>query len=177
MAKSKVTQGLTRSHEKELIKLLGLVGQPWSVDFFNAVKHQVVMTAIEVAIMRGGTFKPQIILIKRPITDKYWPGQLHSPGSMLRESDVPAEDFRNTFQRILGEIGVTTFKSPPILVDAWPVATRRGPENANLHIAEINGEPGIGKFWDIDEALALPVDVPDGLIPEHVKILKLAAHH
>ncbi len=153
--------------------LLRFLSQPWSPRFFYAAKMKFCMTAIEVAVMREQNGRTQILLTERPASDKDWPRQMHSPGSMLRDTD--ADDSRSywkVYRRVLAEIGVPGFSREPVLVDAFPTPTRRGPENLLVFIAEISGEPGIGRFYNLEEVLAMPTGVPGGIILEQVHMLR-----
>jgi len=170
---TQVTAGLTTEEETLVISLLCKVSQPWSPAFFNAIKQQVAMTAIEIVIMRSINNRPHVLLTVRPDNDPNWPGELHSPGSMLRGADIDqSHTYDKAFSRVLREIGIRSFSQEPVLVDAFPVPTPRGPENGMIFIAEIIESPTVGKFYDLEEVLNMPTGIPGGVIAAQLHMLR-----
>ena len=149
--------------------LLPLVKQPWSQKFFRSAKAQFAMTAIEVIIVREVDAKLQVLLTERPSDDPDWPCLLHSPGTMLRNSDVDStHKYTKAFERILRETGLNRFGHEPVLVDTFPTPTKRGAENSVVFMTTITDEPIFGEFYDVGVA----INSPQIVIPEQIFMLK-----
>lgn len=149
-----ITEGLTAIEEGRLIDLCGKVGTKMSRSFYNAVAAKFVMTGIEAVTLRHHRDRVEILLTQRAADDAYWPGQWHSPGSILRAADAPAEpgvvgSYDAAFRRVENEIG-TSFAHISGLVGSVFHRTHRGPENCLVFVCQLAGEPQKGSFFPVD---------------------------
>ncbi len=166
----------------EFARLLAKFVPPTTQPRYNLIASAgVAFTALETAIMRAGKTGAEIVLIQRRADDVLYGGMRHSPGTMLRSSDAmkPDDDmlmsvgnhgasayYQRAFERVLGELGFSAkeitaqgldfFKQKPVDVGGFVYLTPRGAENARLYIAEIAGEPRLGKFFPIVKVLDNP---------------------
>ncbi len=161
------TAGLTLAEEDDLIAGLGKVGQPWSEDFCNALAPLVVMPTVELVCFWGG----HVLLFPRPASDQYYPGQLHSPGTLLRMTD-------QTYDDALGRI--ITRELAGLKLDPRKVAhenmishTPRGVETHQIYMAQIG--LGVQKLIDLGGEFHPANDLPANTMEHHRRIIS-AAH-
>lgn len=163
------TPGLTDSEEKELLDLLSKVGTVFSYNFFNLIAERFVMIPVEAVTLRKKGDKIQVLLLEREEKDSVWGGLLHSPGTILRASDVNDDkSYKNAFLRLEErEIG-NKFSKEPIFLRNWFHRVKRGVENAMIFVCTIEGEPKNGQFYNID-------DLPENVVETQIEFIKYAA--
>lgn len=173
MHATNVTNGLLDHEELMLIGLLKKVGQPWSEDFYNALAPLMVAVTIEVVCLKRTPEGPEVLLIPRPKTDKHYPGQLHSPGTLLRVSD---DDAGGAIQRVFDrELGGVRLQVKRVLHDIVMVRTPRGVEVPNIYIAEVSDKMA-ARLCEIPGAGFYPViSLPADMILHHRPIVRVAA--
>jgi hypothetical protein len=149
-------------------------------DVFHAMAGLMVMTTVEVALVRRQEDRLQILLAQRPPTDKDWANMWHIPGSVVRGTDeVKHEhDFDMALDRAIGEArGTIEIVGAPVQYDMVRRSGSRGSENTPRFIATVMGdpEPGHGKFFDIEAVLQEPPE--GGLIRSHHEAIEAVANH
>lgn len=55
-----------------------------------------------VPLRRNSSNQIEVLVVRRDENDPHWPGQLHTPGTMLRPTD--SDDFSTAFKRVFAEI-------------------------------------------------------------------------
>ncbi len=182
--------GLTPAEQNQLIYLLGRLQQPWPREVYNAFASIICFTAIEVALLRMHEGRLQILLTERT-GDEFYAGKFHSPGSMLRATDVVKTDgldpsactYENAIKRVLvqdlgfpemmvEEDWTMYFNSLPLAIPGFPYNTPRGPENCLLIIGELAEVPAQGAYVDIEKVLNNPVDF--FMIPHNLLVIRRA---
>ncbi|MDB4978422.1 MAG: hypothetical protein JWM56_608 [Candidatus Peribacteria bacterium] len=163
---------LSPADEQLLVGLLEKLGpSTMPVSVFNALAAKVVLTGIELIILRRHAGWVEVLLLQRPADDPHWPGQWHIPGTILRNSDAPevlnAEgSYRPALLRIqTGELKVRVTNPRP--VGSYFHRAERGVVNSLLFIgkADDNGEEG--SYFPVDE-------LPDDIIGCHRPMIELA---
>ena len=156
---------LTGPETQSLINLFKKI-QPGYLPFeiFAQLARVVATPIIEIMPFRQN-HKTEILLTRRASDDNFWPGLWHVPGTIVRGSDV---DLNEAFDRVLiKELrGVKTTK--PVLVQSALRKSERGRESAQIFWVEVEDEPDVGQFFDV-EAL------PDDIIQIQLEFIKTAA--
>ncbi len=128
------------------------------IGIFIEVARWTVTPIIEVVPVRfGQNNKVQVLLTEREASDPIWGGMLHTPGTVVRASDIESNN-NDAFKRILdGELnGVLV--SVPVFVENIFHKVKRGTEQAQVYYVEVLADPTIGRFYDADN---LPENVVD----------------
>jgi len=148
---------------------------------FNALAKRLTQATVElVPIRTTEDGKTEVLLTQRPAGDP-WEHEWHTPGTILLASDTPkhAHDYSEPFQRLLGEKGElksgVRALAQPTEVSTERRITRRGPELSVINWVEVEGEPIVGRFFDID---GFPGNVPEpGVIEHHQDFIPRAVEH
>jgi hypothetical protein len=119
---------------------------------FEQVARIVALPIIEFIPLRGNDDKVEVLLIERPSDDPLWPGALHTPGTVIRATDLHSDGQENwpAFDRILKEELKGTPVGPPHYVGSIFHESKRGAEQAQLYWVEVTGVPLAGKFYQVD---------------------------
>ena len=124
---------------------------------------------IELVPLRIKDEKVEVLLIKRSPSDKFWPNELHVPGTMIRSGKD--ETFDATLERLFKDDLANTKIDSMFLAGESLHTTKRGKEFAKIYCTEIEGKPSIGKFYDVEN---LPEETVghhrDIIIPTAVKL-------
>lgn len=97
---------------------------------------------------------PEVLLLRRPSDDDFWPSMQHTPGTVLRPTDY---DFSDAINRVFeNEIGKATDKI--IKLSSIINRTNRGIEHATIFIADYTGIPVVNGVWHSIHSL------PDNLV-------------
>lgn len=149
-------------------------------DIFVPVAKLMVMHTVEVGFVKPSTKdeeRPLVLLTQRPANDVFWPNQWHIPGSVVRANDpVKHEhDYDAALSRVLGEVGGDIqVIGTPVEFDTVRRRDVRGSEVTVRLLAEVQGDPEHGRFFDTAEVLLHPPE--GGLIESHpAAIEKVAA--
>ncbi len=131
----------------------------WPPELFYEVAGRVVMPIVEVVPVRDSDHSTQILLLRRPADDPNWPGKLHTPGTVLRPTDLDADGLGSAFERIANdELGVP-FPATPQSVGFDFHRVNRGPEMANVFVVDMGGIDITNGEWH--DANNLPDDIVD----------------
>jgi hypothetical protein len=134
---------------------------------FIAITAKIVTPTLELAIIDGGSGKLQVLLVKRPDDDLYWPGQWHVPGTVIRSTDTEG-GFNSCFTRILDEelSGLVTINQPKrTSIEFWEV--ERGRELDQLFYSELISSQKLSEniqFFPFDR-------LPKNLMRHHREVL------
>lgn len=147
---------------------------------FFEVARLAVMNTVEIGFVRPieEIDQPQkILLTQRPSTDEFWPNQWHIPGSVVRASDpVKHEhDYDAAISRVRNEVGGgLQLIGAPQEFETVRRSASRGSEVTVRLIADTEGDPERGEFFDMADVLKNPPK--GGLLETHdVAIAKVAA--
>lgn len=147
---------------------------------FVPIAKLMVMHTVEVGFVKPSaedTERPLVLLTQRPASDVFWPNQWHIPGSVVRANDpVKHEhDYDAALSRVMGEVGGDIqIVGEPVEFDTVRRRDVRGSEVTVRLLAEVQGNPEHGRFFDATEVLQRPPE--GGLIESHpAAIEKIAA--
>ncbi len=143
---------------------------PYSI--FEQVARLVVLPIVEFVPLRKNNDTIEVLLIKRASNDPLWPNALHTPGTVIRATDLSHNKDSNwpAFNRILHDELLDTVVSSPHFVGSLLNKSKRGLEQSQLYWVEVLGKPIIGKFYSLND---LPVDI----MQSQLKFIKEAARH
>jgi len=132
---------------------------------FVSIARLAVLTAIEFIPLRrttDGTI--QVLLFERPDTDPVWPGMLHTPGTVVRPSDVTLEDgFERLFKDELGN----QQSNAPVYIGTDLIHHKRGSTVTLEYLLQVDQSLGGGQFYDVE-------NIPNRFIPEQRSMVKRA---
>lgn len=149
-------------------------------EIFLPVAKLMVMHTVEVGFVKPPEEDGEsalVLLTQRPATDKFWPSQWHVPGSVVRATDpVKHEhDYDAAFSRVLDEVGgdIQVIRKP-VEFDTVRRKGIRGSEVTVRLLAEVEGDPANGTFFDAADIIRRPPE--EGLIGSHAAAIeKIAA--
>ena len=143
--------------DQQLITLLQQL-QPGFVpyDIFVQLARIVALPIFEVVPLRAHNGRIEVLLLPRDKDDPIWPSQIHTPGTVVRATDVG--DQAGILQRIVtDELNGTNIGELHFVCNMLH-QSKRGAEQAQVYWAEVSEEPKSGTFYDVDN---LPENVID----------------
>jgi|SRR5579884_4057480 len=144
---------------------------------FEQIARLVALPIVEFIPLRLSGSKIEVLLIERSHDDPHWPNVLHTPGTVIRSTDLNRDRKRDwpALERIKVDELKGTVIGPPQYIGSMLHESKRGVEQAQLYFVEVIGEPKIGRFYDVD---ILPAKVMESQVPfireavKHFKIYK-----
>ncbi|GLY95362.1 hypothetical protein [Actinoplanes sp. NBRC 103695] len=143
---------------RTLIRLLRQITPGWlPEDVFLELARITVLSIVELVPVRvSDDGEVEVLLLPRSMDDKVWPGMLHTPGTVLRPTDVSHDA---ALQRIIDrELGSPLLRDTPFFVGNQFHVVRRGTENAAVYCVELDGQPPRGAFHRSDDLPASLVE-------------------
>ena len=138
---------------------------------FEQIMRIMAMPIVEFIPLRKVADHIEVLLLARPDDDPFWPGMLHTPGTVVRATDFngDAKDaVWPAFSRILHDELQNTQLGTPLFVGSILHKSKRGVEQAQLYAVEVQGEPQVGTFYSVD-------NLPTSLIDSQLKFIAEAA--
>jgi hypothetical protein len=136
---------------------------------FEQIARIMTLPVIEFVPLRINNDKVEVLLIPRPDDDAYWPGMLHTPGTVIRATDInEQEDNKKTFKRLIHDELKDTEMSPPHYVESILNSSKRGTTQAQIYWVEVLGEPKVGTFYSLH-------NLPEGFIKLQENFINMAA--
>lgn len=163
---------LTAEEHKAVVSALKKL-EPGYLPFeiFIQVARLYVTPVIEIVpIVMHNDGKLSVVTVPREADDPYWPGALHTPGTVLRVTDEK-NDIGSAFNRIITDElrGVST-NGEPVFVQPHFHRNKRGAELALIFWAEVMGEvPG--------STLVDPNHFPDAVMNFQRGFIRRAVSH
>lgn len=128
---------------------------------FEQIARLVALPVVEFIPLRMTTEgKVEVLLIERAADDPFWPKMLHTPGTVVRATDVHKgqQDDWQAFERIVQDELRGLKVSSPHYVGTMFHDSKRGSELAQLYWVDVLAEPEVGRFYDVS---ALPEQLID----------------
>jgi hypothetical protein len=159
---------ISQDEEAQLVKLLGKLPVGFlPLKIFIEIARLTTLSIIEFVPFRKNNGHTEVLLLKRDQDDALWPDELHTPGTVIRPSDLDSDDHL-AFKRILDEELAGTKVSEPFYVGSNLHKSRRGAEQAQIFWVEVLEEPRSGRFYRIDA-------LPPNMMGSQVGFVRLAA--
>jgi hypothetical protein len=119
---------------------------------FEQVARLVCLPILEFIPLRKVGDRIEVLLIERPKNDSLWPNVLHTPGTVIRATDLNQDQDTNwpALDRILHEELLDTKVSSPHYVGSILHESKRGVEQAQLYWIEVLGEEKVGAFYNAE---------------------------
>lgn len=135
---------------------------------FEQVTRLNVTPIIELVPLRKGANYIEVLLLKRADDDPSWPGMLHTPGTVLRSTDIKS-GIEGALERIFTEeLGVSPI-SHPIFYDTVFHKVKRGSELASVYYVDMDSaEVAAGQWYRVD-------NLPDSIVDTQIKFIKTCA--
>jgi hypothetical protein len=153
---------LSEAEQEQLQSLIARVPEGFlPLGMFLEIARLVVLPVIELVCFKYDEDRTKVLLLERAASDTLWPGQVHSPGSVVRPTDT---GFKDAIARIIDdELSGLELSQPKYLKTVFN-ETKRGKEVALIYVAEVLSEPSIGEFYDFDK-------LPDNLMSSQTDFL------
>jgi hypothetical protein len=138
---------------------------------FEQLARIMALPVVEFIPLRiGPSGAVEVLLIERDADDPFWPGMLHTPGTIVRATDAHTgeQDDWQAFQRIFHDELLDTEVSVPQYVGSIFHESKRGAEQAQLYWIEVTGEPKVGALYPVDA-------LPEQLIASQIAFIGQAA--
>ena len=130
----------------------GLIPLP----IFNEIARLAALTAIEFIPFRKNDESVEVLLFRRPADDSFWPGLLHTPGTILRSSDTSFDD---AYTRLFND----ELKCKPLsvkFIDNELILNERGRVLLFKYLVDVTNIATGGDFYDVTA-------LPDDVLPQH----------
>ncbi len=138
-------------------------------DVFVEIARLATLSIIEFVPLRLNTAgEIEVLLLPREKDDPIWPGQLHTPGTVIRPTDTDEHLYELAFERIVNDELKGTKVSAPHFVENILNKSKRGTENAQIYWVKVLNEPLAGTFYSIS-------DLPKNLIDSQQDFIRMAA--
>ena len=136
---------------------------------FEQVARLVALPVLELVPFRWHGDAVEVLLIQRSSDDPLWPGMWHTPGTVVRATDLYSNDDKDwaPFSRLMRDELKETPIGKPHFVASLLHQSKRGVEQAQVYWAEVLGEHNTGQFFPL-------TDLPDNLIASQRKFIEEA---
>lgn len=105
------------------------------------------MPIVEIVPLRLVDGKVEVLLLEREAGDPFWPGKVHTPGTVVRASDYTDGSLDKVFARLLqGELEGTKTTLPHFAFNIFH-DSGRGREVSQIFWVEVLDEPKVGMFY------------------------------
>ena len=127
-------------------------------ELFGEVTRLWTTSIVEVVPVRHGSDGSEVLLFERPADDPNWPGQLHTPGTVVRPTDVSDDgSIDKPLQRIYeSELGFQP-EANPNFVGSLLHQVHRGTESATVLYLDLTDVETPAGTWH--DARNLPVNL------------------
>lgn len=136
-------------------------------EIFVEIARLAALSIIEFVPLRlTNSDTVEVLLLVRDEADPIWPGELHTPGTVIRPTDTEGNIYL-AFERILSDELKNTAVSPPCFVGSILHKSKRGTEHAQIYWVEVMGQPKVGCFYPVDA-------LPENLMKSQTKFIRQA---
>ncbi len=159
---------MDENKEKDLVILLKHLEPGFlPLEIFMEIARLAVLPIIEFVPLRIKNGKVEVLLLRRDADDSLWPNELHTPGTVIRPTDLDSNNHL-AFKRILEDELAETKVSEPYYVGSNLHKSRRGAEQAQIFWVEVLEKPKTGKFYPVNK-------LPSEMMESQIGFVKLAA--
>lgn len=136
---------------------------------FEQIARLIALPILEVIPLRVSAGVVEVLLIARPDDDPFWPCMLHTPGTVIRATDINDDHNSNwpAYERIINDELKATKVGLPHYAGSQLHNSKRGVEQAQIYWVEVDGKPAVGEFYDVSK-------LPNSLIDYQLAFIGLA---
>jgi hypothetical protein len=141
-------------------------------DVFHQIARLMVLPAVEIIPLRMVEGAAHVLMTQRESSDPVWPNLWHTPGRILRPSEVDGSGTPAlVFERLMeSELPGVAYEAPVFVRNDYRTV-RRSAEFAALYWAAVDDAvPATGTLFPVD-------DLPDQIIDHHVPMIREVAAH
>lgn len=133
---------------------------------FEQIARLIALPILEFIPLRKGATDIEVLLIARSADDPFWPGLLHTPGTVIRADDINEDHTANwpAFERIVKDELQGTKTGSPHYAGSQLHKSKRGVEQAQIYWVEVVGQPAVGTFYPVNDLPAALVDSQQSFI-------------
>jgi hypothetical protein len=142
----------------------GYLPQP----LFDQIMRLSTAAIVEIVPLRRTQTGIEIFLLERPADDSAWPGQLHSPGTVIRPTDT---SYDMAIDRVLTE-ELDNPKSKPVFVRTLLHRQNRGNESSLIYFIELSKQPKGGAFYDVEHIPQTIISTQMDFTPDAIAAFK-----
>ena len=159
---------MDKSEEKQLVELLSRLEPGFlPYDIFVQLARLATLPIIEFVPLRlNEKGETEVLLLERSKFDEIWPGEVHTPGTVIRPTDSTGEIYK-AFERIRKDELMGTKVSDGHFVGTLLHPSKRGMEHAQIFWVEVIDEAKVGKFYPAR-------NLPDNLIESQKEFISQA---
>lgn len=157
---------LNEKEQKQLVALLERL-EPgfYPIEIFWQFARLNTLAIIELIPLCTLDGRLNVLLTQREKQDKFWPGQWHIPGTVMRPDDNEKTALKRIVKDELADISVG--EVAPIITDIR--RSKRGSEQSKVFIVEIDGRGlNVGQLFKV-------TDLPENTVDGHRYLIELAA--
>jgi len=122
------------------------------VELFLEITRLCAMPIIELVPLRKHNGQTEVLLFRRAADDPNWPNALHTPGTVVRATDV-SDGFSVPLSRLYSEELLTQPENEPVFVDVKLHRSNRGTEFAAVLYVDLTGTVAPTGEWRPSEQL------------------------
>lgn len=161
---------MDKAEEKRLVELLSKLEPGFlPYDIFIQVARLVTLPIIEFVPLRlNQKAETEVLLLERSKHDEIWPGEIHTPGTVIRPTDSQGKIYM-AFERIRKDELMGTEVSDGHYVGSILHRSKRGMEHAQIFWVEVLGDTKAGKFYSAHNLPANLIESQKEFILQAVK--------
>jgi hypothetical protein len=173
MGERKSSQGETLPSNEEIAQAASVLArlQPGFLpkEIFEQYTRLCTTPIVELVPLRQSTAGVEVLLLKRPADDPVWPNMLHTPGTVLRSTDV-AGGLELALRRIYESELQITPQREPVFSGTIFHQVDRGAELASVYWLDLTDQTVEAGTW---YSLS---DLPDNLVASQLEFIKNSAN-
>ncbi len=160
---------MDKAEEKQLADLLSKLEPGFlPYEIFVQIARLVVLSIIEFVPLRTNNGVVEVLLLEREPDDDIWPGEVHTPGTVVRPTDSSGDIYK-AFERIRQDELKGIKISNGHFVGTQLHSSRRGMEHAQIFWVEVYEDPIVGTFYPVNE-------LPPNMMESQIDFIKLAVN-
>jgi len=141
---------MTPDEIKQTASLLGKLTPGFlPLPIFEQIARIVALPIVELIPLQKQGEEVSVLLLQRPPDDPLWAGMWHTPGTVLRATDLYTSDdtYWSPFRRLVHDELKDTQIGKPFFVGSMLHESKRGVEQAQIYWTEVVGEPKAGTLF------------------------------
>lgn len=118
-------------------------------EIFKQICRLTTASTVVLLLFANIENEKKVLMIPRDLDDEFWPGIYHTPGGILRSTDVNIETALNRILNV--ELNEMNLDNPPEFFKFYFKPTKRGRELTLAYRANLTGTEYPGKLFALNE--------------------------